>query len=90
MEKIANIDDLIYQYYKKNPNGHFFDYDTLKWFGESRSRMRLLKGTTFITKWNGEKVECYIISKYSAKYPGGGRTTYAYFDVNTLEDVPAH
>ena len=90
MEKITNIDDLIYQYYQKHPDGHFFDYDTLKWFGECRSRMRLLKGTCLITNYRGEQVECYIVSKFSAKYPGGGRTTYAYFDINTLDDVIAH
>lgn len=81
------VNELIYNYYSKHPNGHYFDYDTLKFFGECRSKMRVLKGTTIITNCLGEKHECYVLSKYSKNYPGGGRTTYAYFDINTFDDI---
>lgn len=81
------INELIREYYRKQPNGHFFDYDTLKFFGESRSTMNVLKGTWIITDSVDEKHECYQISKLSKKYPGGPRRTYAYFDIETMDDI---
>lgn len=85
--EIKNIDDLIREYYIKQPNGHYFDRDTLKFFGERRSDMRLLKGTVKVTNIRGEEHEAYCISRLQRNYPGGPRRTYAYFDVNTLDDI---
>lgn len=85
--KIESVYGLRDAYYEKHPNGHFFDHDTLKFFGESLSTMRLLKGTVQITDICGEKHECYTLSRLQKKFPGGPRRTYAYFDIDTLEDV---
>ena len=49
--------------------------------------MRLLKGTTKITDISGEEHEAYTISRLQRNYPGGARRTYAYFDIETLDDV---
>ena len=49
--------------------------------------MRLLKGTTIVTDICGEKHECYVLSRLQKKHPMGPRRTYAYFDVETLDDV---
>ena len=78
---------LIREYYKHNPEGHYFDYDTLKWFGESRSTMNVLKKTVEVTDSLDEVHTCYVLSKLSKKYPGGPRRTYAYFDIKTFEDI---
>lgn len=85
--QIKNVYDLRDAYYDKHPGGHFFDYDTLKFFGESFSTMRLLKGTAHITDFCGEEHECYMLSRLQKKYPSGPRRTYAYFDVETLDDI---
>ena len=82
-----NINELIRAYYEKNPNGHYFDRDTLKFFGERVSDMRLLKGTVKIKDISGKEHEAYVISRLQRKYPGGARRTYAYFDVETLDDI---
>ena len=50
--------------------------------------MRLLKGTYRVKDFTGEEHSCYKVSKLSRKYPGGPKRTYAYFDVNTLNDIP--
>lgn len=81
------VDKLIREYYRNNPDGHYFDRDTLKWFGETRSTMNVLKNTVIIVDSMDQKHECYVLSKFSKKYPGGPRRTYAYFDVKTLDDV---
>ena len=74
-------------YYEKNPNGHYFDRDTLKFFGESFSSMRLLKGTVKIKDISGEEHECYVLSSLQRKHPAGPRRKYTYFDVHTIEDI---
>ena len=86
-KEIRSIDELIYEYYKKNPDGHYFDHDTLKWFGERRSDMRLLKGISVVTDVRGEKHEVYCISRLQRKYPGGARRSHAYFDTTTLDVI---
>ena len=84
---INDIYALRYAYYRKHPDGHWFDADTLKYFGERLSDMRLLKGTSTITDVCGEAHEVYTVSRLQRKYPGGARRTYAHFDTTTLEDV---
>lgn len=87
MSAPTNVYGLVSRYYEKNPHGHFFDRDTLKFFGESLSTMRLLKGTVKVTDICGEQHECYVLSRLQRKHPMGPRRTYAYFDVDTLDDV---
>jgi len=74
-------------YYEKHPHGHFFDHDTLKFFGETMSSMRVLKDRATITDSMGEKHICYILSSLQRKHPCGPRRKYHYFDIETLEDV---
>lgn len=88
MEKIETYYQLKREYYKKHPHGHFFDYDTLKWFGERESDMRLLKSKAKIKAWDGEHT-CYVLSSYQRKHPLGSMRVHHYFDIETLEDVQA-
>lgn len=81
------IHELIKTYYEKNPDGHYFDKDTLRFFGERISDMYVLKDTVKIKDISGEKHEAYVISRLQRKHPGGPRRTYAYFDVDTLNDI---
>lgn len=85
--EIHSVYGLVDAYYQKNPTGHYFDRETLKFFGESLSTMRLLKGKSEITDVSGEKHTCYVLSKLQKKHPLGPRRVYAYFDEQTLEDV---
>lgn len=82
-----NINKLINAYYEKHPDGHYFDKDTLRFFGERISDMYLLQDTVTVTDYNGEEREAYVISRLQRNYPGGARRTYAYFDVETLQDI---
>ena len=69
---------------------HFFDADTLKFFGERLSDMRLLKGTVAITDICDEKHECYCVSvkrRKNAFGPCKPYTHYHYFDANTFRHV---
>ena len=52
--KVYSVYGLISEYQRMHPNGHFFDRDTLKFFGETVSSMRLLKGTVKVTDSMGE------------------------------------
>lgn len=74
-------------YQGKHPGGHFFDRDTLKFFGERLSDMRVLSETKTIKDCLGEMHECYVLSRLQRKHPGGPKRTYAYFDVETFEDI---
>ena len=87
METITNVRELICAYYQKHPDGHFFDRDTLKFFGETRSGMRLLKGTRIKRSASGDVHTCYCISARRRTWSGTLARAYHYFDVETLEDV---
>ena len=53
-----NFYQFLNDYKKHNPNGHYFDSATLKFFGERTSDMYILKNTTMIKNffpfWNNE------------------------------------
>ena len=69
---------------------HFFDADTMKFFGERFSGMRLLKGTVKVTDVCGEAHECYCISVTRRKNAFGSCLPYTYhhyFDINTYHHV---
>ena len=78
-------DNRKYYYLKLKEN--FFDRDTLKFFGETVSSMRLLKGTVKVTDSMGEEHTCYVLSSLQKKHPMGPRRAYHHFDAETLEHV---
>ena len=78
---------LIHQYYLKHPEGHFFDRETLKFFGERISDMRVMKDTEVVTDYAGEKHTCYCLSHLQRKHPCGPTRRYTYFDVDTLDKI---
>lgn len=75
------------EYYKHNPNGHFFDGDTLRFFGERVSEMRVYKKTEVVKDYYGNEHECYVLSSYQRKNPAGPRRKWHYFDVETFEII---
>ena len=78
---------LIERYRRTHPYGHFFDHDTLKFFGERISEMRVLKNTVEITDIVGEKHTCYVLSSLQRKHPVRPVRSYHYFDVDTYDDI---
>ena len=82
-----SIYEFIEKYREAQPNGHFFDPKTLRFFGERLSEMRVLKGTALIECEDGKTRECYCVSSLQRKHPRGPRRTYAFFDVKTLDQV---
>ena len=74
-------------YRKYNPSGHFFDHDTLKFFGERKSEMRVLKGTVKVQDVSGEEHECWVLSSLQRKHPCGPKRKYHYFDIETVDQV---
>ena len=87
MKTYNNIHSFIRDYYEKHPNGHYFDRETLKFFGERLSDMRINKTIEVKEDCRGEKHDCYVISRLQRKHPSGPKRTLAYFDVETLEDI---
>lgn len=70
------------KYYENNPEGHYFDHDTLKFFGNRLSEMRVLKKTEMI---KGE--ECYCISMVERPPFGKPRRKYVYFTVDKFKPI---
>ena len=87
MKIYNNIYSFVKDYYAKHPNGHYFDRETLKFFGERLSDMRIYKTIEVKEDYLGKKHECYVISRLQRKHPDGPKRTLAYFDVETLENI---
>lgn len=79
---------LIDSYKGRNPYGHFFDSETLKFFGERISDMRVLSETKKIIDYSGDEHECIVLSSLQRKHPLGPRRKYSYFDVETFDYIP--
>lgn len=84
---ITTADRFIREHQSKHPNSHFFDRDTLKFFGERRSDMYLHKEPVTITDVSGERHTCYVLSSVQRNYPSSKRRVWHYFDIKTLEQV---
>lgn len=80
--------ELIRNYYRHNPDGHFFDRDTLKFFGERISDMRVLKHRPDITDCVGEVHEkAYVLSHRQEDFYGNKHRAYDYFDCETFDMI---
>ena len=85
--KIKDVYDLKAAYQEKHPEGHFFDIQTLKFFGERLSEMTLFDKTVNIVDYLGEKHKCHVLSTKQNWCPGGPKRIYHYFDVDTIEHI---
>ena len=74
-------------YKDKNPSGHFFDRDTLKFFGERMSEMRVLEGVRTVKDWRGNEHKAYCLSTRQRPPFGQPFRKHFYFDVETMEDI---
>ena len=63
MQKISSVYGLKSRYEGTHPGGHFFDKETLGFFGERLSEMRLLAKTEVVTDISGDKHECYVLRR---------------------------
>lgn len=75
------------EYKKRHPQGHFFDAETLKFFGERFSEMRVLQGVRGITDICGNIRRAYCVSSLQHKAPKGPQRCYHYFDAETFEHI---
>ncbi len=76
--------------YEKKHKDYMFSDDTLKFFGESLSRMRVLKNKKIIKDCLGIEHNCYVVASVRTIY-GFQRckpyTHYIYFDDKTLTHI---
>lgn len=81
------IDCFIEDYNRLNSGSHFFDTDTLKFFGEKRSTMKILKQTEKIKDISGKIHECFVLSSLQKTFTGAKRRRYSFFDIDTLKEI---
>lgn len=80
------VRELIRKHESNYPKSFFFSPDTLKFFGERISEMRVLKETQEV-----DGRECYVLSTYQRNAPEGvAKRRLHYFDVNTFEHIYVH
>lgn len=74
--------------YKTINGGHYFDRDTLKFFGERISEMKLSRDTVIKADWYGHDHECYELYSYQHNAPEGvAKGRFTYFDTTTYEQI---
>lgn len=84
---IKSVQELKTEYYIKHPDGHFFDRDTLKWFGERISDMRFSSVPVEIVDVCGKVHSCYTLKSLQRANPSGPKWKTHYFDVETITQV---
>lgn len=73
--------------YEEKTGGHFFDPETLKYWGESISTMYLYKRITTVTDYKGIKHSCYTISVKQRPQDAPPRVNIYHFDIETFQEV---
>lgn len=79
------LKQLINEYRKRN--SHYFDKETLKFWGEKLSDMKILKDTVIKKDFQDNKHECIVLSKISKDFYGNSYRNYDYFDIDTLDRI---
>ena len=75
------------RYLEKHPDGHFFDKETLKFFGERWSDMRVSRKLVEVKDYRGNPHICYELISKQRNAPGGTHTAYHYFDKDTFDQI---
>ena len=72
----------------KHPHSHFFDKQTLRWWGERKSEMRVLRDKIVINDYSGVPHTCYILSsrQRNAFFDKPTRVHH-YFDCETYDVI---
>jgi len=70
------------RYQENNPEGHFFDKETMRFFGENLSGMKVT-GKGYVSDIRGCAHECYELATYSRVF---GHSVH-YFDTTTFQLV---
>ena len=78
---------LMQEHKRRFPGSHFFDADTLRFFGERLSEMRVLRGVVNVKDICGNAHNAYVLSSLQRKAPGGPRRKYHYFDKDTFDTI---
>ena len=79
---------LIERYREHNPGGHFFDKETLAFFGESVREMRVLDDTKIVKDSAGDEHECYVLVSHQRNAPPlCPAFARHYFDTSNSENV---
>lgn len=76
----------ISKYRQNNPNGHFFDKETLRFFGENISEMSY-NGLTEITDYRGRRRDVHELRVIQHEPVFGKRWKLHYFDIQTYDQV---
>lgn len=67
-------------------NNYFFSQNTLKFFGERISEIRILKKTVMVKDYAGKEHETYCLGTYQHNAPILGRRHF-YFETETFENI---
>ena len=88
--KLSSVDRLV-RLYSQIRGGHFFDTQTLEYFGESLRTMAVQPELVECTGYNGSVVTCYVLETLQHIPMRDGTTKpqicRVFFDVQTLDDI---
>lgn len=83
--KHMTASELKYHYQLANPNGHFFDRKTMRFFGDTMGNYGVRANTVNVKEFDGNVVECYVL--YRRRATKHGLTKDAYFSVSDFSKI---
>ena len=72
------VEELIRNYRKHNPDGHYFDRSALQFFGEKVEEMEIVPT---------ERADIICLKAISHNAPAGETAHYTFFDAKTFEEI---
>ena len=76
------------KYKENNPDGHYFDVNTLRFFGEDMESMEVQKDLETVKDYRGKEHLCYVLVSLQRNHPDGETWVKHYFDSQTYDYLP--
>lgn len=83
--KTISVKKLIEEYKLRHPDSPYFDRDTLEFWGEKISDMRVLEGLTKCIDNSGKIHLCYTLSSLQRNYSSSPKIKCTLFDSETFD-----
>ena len=81
------VSDLIFEHNSRHPDSHFFEKETLAFFGENLDEMEVKDETVTIKDCYGKEHECFVLTTIQNDEILGSQPHTFFFEKGTFNEI---